>query len=229
MKKFFALTALLLSANVCMPAAAQTHLTVGLLDLSPEKQQLFRQTLAQLKNKISGHQCALVHTGEAGASNGNLLDASYTHYLLIQCTHPLLSNTRNLEVFRNLKTLSQSFALLEGRSDNPFAAPGDGGERLYVLKIGRYNNSNPEQRQVDLAAANRLAAQRSPTFHNTAFYYVDTAVGMERPDEVTILYYNSAEAARTFRNKNRDVLSRIAQFNKDHLVSFSYVNIPPAR
>ena len=53
---------------------------------------------------------------------------------------------------------------------------------------------------------------------------VPDQVGFFETDDVTVLYYDSPDDAKAFREQNPDLMERIGAFNKTHVTDFVYVN-----
>ena len=102
-------------------------------------------------------------------------------------------------------------------------------DRSYVIKLSRYNDSAPEDRDRDVAAINMEAASRANGFRNEAVIAVTRTSGVDELDEVTLLYYESPAQGKAFREANGDLLKRIGAFNEAHLVDYVYMNASAER
>ncbi len=61
-------------------------------------------------------------------------------------------------------------------------------------------------------------------YTNEAVMSVDRALGIPRPDDVTVLYYRLATDGKKFRDQNPAIMKRIGEFNKAHVDGFVYIN-----
>lgn len=216
---------LIMTLLVTMKAEAESTLLLGLLDITDGQEQLYLSDLDSLERNLKKKRCKLAREGQVLKSAGNLLSQKVKRFFLFQCRRDLIAKPKNIAFFAFQKDEYRNLILLEGRVDKvDFPSNEKMTDRLYVIKLGKYNNLDPLSRSADLTAVNDLAATRSPSFENEAFFFVDSAFGIERPDEVTFLYYPNPEAAQQFRSENTDILKRIGKFNSDHLKGFNYIN-----
>jgi len=96
-------------------------------------------------------------------------------------------------------------------------------ERQYVLKLEYYNNADVDVRNAGLMALDAKASQREGVWTTESFLQVHGASGITTPDEVAILYYDTAEIAGNFRDANPDILEDVSAFNDAHLTGFAYL------
>ena len=68
-----------------------------------------------------------------------------------------------------------------------------------------------------------MASDRPDTWQDEAFIHGAREIGMEMPDEVVVLHYDDPVQGQRFHDANPDVLQEIGAFNRDHLVTFTYV------
>ena len=99
--------------------------------------------------------------------------------------------------------------------------------RQYILKISHYNNQDPAGRNADLEHLGKVVEPVADKYHNEMFLEVHRASGMQTPDEVVAIYYDTPEAGDRFREKNQAILEKIGAFNKKHLKSFTYLVAQP--
>ena len=211
--------------GVAMTANAKATLVLGLLDIAEGQDSSYVESLDYLERGLEKRRCKLVREGQVASSNGELLAQKFKRFFLIHCRQSLIGDPENLGLFEFPGVEHQDLMLLEGRTDDvKFPSNRVVQNRLYIIKVGRYNNADPTTRYLELDAINEMAGSRSPTFKSEAFFFVDTAYGVERPDEVTVIYYPDPAAAQQFRSNNGDVLNRIGKFNSDHLSGFNYLN-----
>ncbi|NIZ60666.1 hypothetical protein DL239_06710 [Sedimentitalea sp. CY04] len=163
--------------------------------------------------------CSVYRSGPVFAQQGSLKVEEPTNYAVLTCDSPVLANPDARA------HLDGTVAVFEGDlSVFPAASDTTGlGERQYILKLGYYNNSDINQRDADLATLGSIADQRDGHWTNEAFLNVDDAMGMATPDEVVVIYYDTAEQATAFRDNNQDILEQVGTFNRAHLTGFAYL------
>jgi hypothetical protein len=151
-------------------------------------------------------------------------------FLLLQCETPLLRDRAGRAALQPLRGNVTEWVVAEGDLMllDGFSAQIDP-DRAYVLKLSRYNNSDPDGRDHDLSALGRDAASRAHAYRNEAVIAVSRAWGMVTPDEVTVLYYESPAEGKIFREHNGDLMKKIGQFNEAHLADYVYLNGSVAR
>lgn len=169
--------------------------------------------------------CDMRRVGSTLAVQGNYKINANDNFFVLQCTGTVLGHKNAPKLLQSLSREAVDIILLEGPllTATPKALTVSGVSKSYILKIADYNNLTPAKRQSDLIALNTLAQTRADHFNGEAFIRVQDAYGMERPDEVSIINYASAEKAEQFRKNNPDMLEAIGEFNTKHLTQFSYI------
>ena len=163
--------------------------------------------------------CSIYRSGPVFDQQGSIKVEEPTSFAVLTCDNPVLANPDDRA------HLDGTVAVFEGDL-SVFSAASDTaglGERQYILKLGYYNNNDINQRDADLATLGSIAEQRDGHWTNEAFLNVDDAMGMATPDEVVVIYYDTADQATAFRDNNQDILEKVGAFNRAHLTGFSYL------
>ncbi len=213
--------AIALAGLLAAPALANE---VGLLGLYEAGDA---SALAELESGLSQHGCSLRREGAVLDANGPLELPAAERFVLLECHMSLLASGMGSSA---LQPLGADVVWLEGAltGSSGLSAPTEPG-RSYLIKLSRYNDSAPEDRDRDVAAINMEAATRPNGFRNEAVIAVTRTSGVDALDEVTLLYYESAAQGKAFREANGDLLKRIGAFNKAHLVDYVYMNASAER
>lgn len=184
----------------------------------------FDSAILAFSRDIESRGCVVRRVGTIGGQNGNMEIAAPNRFLVLDCATPMLRRAETRAVFKILDGATDRMALLEGEAETfpaeQSATPA--AERAYVLKLSRYTNKDPDGRDRDLADIRAVAAGRADRWRREVFLTVSHAVGMETPDEVAVIYYDSPEQGARFRKTNPDVLKSIGKFNKKHLSGYIY-------
>lgn len=199
------------------PALAET----GLLILSPQPITLPLETPAAL----DALGCSVWRHGRVGASRGELSLGDATHFALTSCETDQTTTAEGRAALRYSLGLPESAVLIEGPYRNKEAHPAamtETAERYYVLKIGRFNNSDPDARQAGHADFMATAAQRPHAFSIAATIDVDWATGMPTPDTVEVFYYDDYAESRAFVTVNDDIITASDAFNAAHFDAYVY-------
>ena len=211
------------------PASAAAE-PVGLLALYRVEDSMgYAQVLEQLGADLAAQGCAIRREGAISGANGPMTLPTADRFLILGCETALLEDRASRAALQPLRRAVAELVIAEGKlvlfEDSPRIDP----ERAYVLKISRYNNTDPDARDRDLSALSRDASGRAHAYRNEAVIAVSRAWGMVTPDEVTVLYYKSSAEGEAFRQGNGDLMKKIGQFNEDHLLDYSYLNGSAAR
>lgn len=214
-----------ISVTPALPSAAAEASPIGVLGLFTAKNgAAFEAALAPFAIDISGFGCAIRRSGSILAQDGDMDIAEPNRFVVLDCAAPLLSQAETRAVFKSLNAVAEQVALLEGAAEN-FPAEQSASaiaRRDYILKLSRYTNKDPDGRDRDLMGLRAAAAQRADHWRREVFLTVFHAVGMETPDEVAILYYDTPEQGERFRASNPDILNSVGAFNKKHLSGYVY-------
>ena len=220
---------LILKTQLCVFVVA-TQLAAGSVEAAQEvgvlamykvsDSEKFDRAVKRLHSSVIEHGCRIRREGELSGTRGSLPLPDLDRFLLLQCETSMHSGRANME-FESLEPHTSEQVLLSGPSIFTDDVS-DVSKRSYVIKLSQFNNKAPVERDQDLASLGTDAASRPHAFRNETVIDVDHTVGIPAPDDVTVLYYRSPEDAKAFRENNKDILSRIGEFNKLHVESFVY-------
>lgn len=171
--------------------------------------------------------CTIQRSGAIVAMQGKLSVplTQPDQFVVLSCEQSIMADSERRTTIASLSTGAETIALFEGELTNfedPANAQG-ASDRQYILKLGYYNNVDIDARNAGLMALNKKAAGREGVWITESFLQVHSASGVATPDEVVILYYDSADIASDFRDENQDILEDITVFNNAHLNGFSYL------
>lgn len=200
--------------------------SVGVFGLFESKSEHIQSKFIQdLKHKTQHLGCSLRREGKIIATQGNYDIPDINGFFLMECKVDFLGNKNNQTVIDGLKHSVENLALLEGPVSQfgRFGLVELGNNNSYIFKLSDYNNISPQRRNSDLKTLDSIVKTRNDRYNTEAFVRVQEAYGMKRPDEVVVLYYESAESGDRFRGDNNDIMKLIGKFNKDHLIHSSYL------
>lgn len=176
---------------------------------------------------LSDLGCNVQRSGAIVAMQGKLARplTQPDQFVVLTCQQSIMGDAERRASVGSLSNGGEIIALFEGAlSDLEGLAPAqEAYARQYVLKLGYYNNADIDARDADLAALDAKASERDGVWSTESFLQVHSASGVATPDEVVVLYYDSAEVAGSFRDDNQDILEDITAFNTEHLDGFSYL------
>ncbi|MBL4759184.1 MAG: hypothetical protein JKY32_16640 [Rhizobiales bacterium] len=201
-------------------AGAATAQQIGVVGLYQNGQSLNNTAISDLG-------CVVQRNGAIVAMQG-MLSPSLTQpdqFIVLACEQSVLENSERRAVLAGLFAGGEPIALFEGALTDfevPATTP-DVAERQYILKLGYYNNIDIDARNAGLTALGAKASQREGHWGNESFLQVHRASGIATPDEVVILYYETAEIGDKFRDSNPDILEEVTAFNAAHLNGFVYL------
>ena len=221
--------ALISTASICVLLSQSAHAqSVGVFGLfESKKESVQRKSIEQLEIQATSMGCALRREGKILATQGDYDIPAVNGFFLLECESSFLQKDRSQAVIKKFKHSTEYLALIEGPV-NQFGSLGlakSGSSNSYIFKLSEYNNITPKRRNTDLMKLDHLVKTRIDRYKAEAFVRVTDAFGMKRPDEVVVIYYDSAESGERFRgnDKNSDIMGLIGKFNKEHLTQASYL------
>ncbi len=207
-----------------LSAQAQSVNLVGMFQ-TPNT-QTHSETISQLEQDANSQDCHLLREGKTLGAQGSYALQPHDSFFVLKCSQALLNQTRAQPLIEHLNQNTNNLILLEGKDNQRSGGnlTANGTQRSYIFKLSNYNNRSPKQRDVDLMQL--TTGSKKPKYHyvTEASIRIDEAYGMERPDKLTIMYYQSADDGKKFRHNNPDLMKKIGQFNQDHLTQFSYIS-----
>lgn len=175
-----------------------------------------------LSSSLTVAGCHVLRQGAILAEDGDIDLDQPAHFLLAHCSEPVLSNSKNRDLFEELAGPDGSLALFEGLPVDLPPLTEDAAARQYILKVSYYNNENLSDRYDDLNTIRAQVRSSQDMYHNEAEVLITRAQGIPTPDAIDVIYYDTFEAGDNFRNGNPDILSLIGDFNDDHVETFIY-------
>lgn len=169
--------------------------------------------------------CQLRREGPVTESFGNLKLPAANRFFLFACDSALLEQSNSTKITDTLNAQVNNLILLEGPlpSEAVKAITEQGSEHSYFFKFSHYKAANKEQRNKDLKTLSTLAAQRPLHFKTEANIAISHSYGIEKPDELTVVYYQTKGDGKKYRSQNPDILEKIGAFNLQYLTKFSYI------
>ena len=176
--------------------------------------------------ELAGQGCNVWRRGAVTVTDGKLDAGSPDRFVLFDCSASILANAEGRAALKPILSDGKTARAVEGPivfRNTDEAGDAAQKERDYIFKISSFNNIDPDGRARDLNGVNALASARADVWKVEAVVSVATAIGMDRPDVVTVIYYDDPQQGARFRKENKDILKEIGQFNKTHLNEFIYV------
>lgn len=212
------MTLALTSSILCGGAASAAE--IGVVGLYQNGAQLNEAAATDLG-------CVVQRTGSIVAMQGKLSPelTQPDQFVVLACEQSILGDTDRRAALAALANGSEPVGLFEGALTD-FEELGNAQEasgRQYVLKLGYYNNADIDARNAALMALDAKASERDGVWTTESFLQVHTASGIATPDEVVVIYYDSAAIAGGFRDDNPDILEDVTAFNMEHLTDFIYL------
>ena len=200
--------------------------TIGILGLfQATNKSAVRSAVEQLEKDSVANECVLRREGMIINDQGTYELGALDSFILIECERSLLSNGKFPSLLKRINAAGNNSKFLEGPINQfghlGLSEPGAG--RSYIIKLSDYNNISPQQRETELLSLSAAVGHVKDHYNAEASIHVVNAQGMSRPDDVTVIYYNSSESGNKFRENNPDYMTRISHFNEKHLRRFSYL------
>ncbi|MBV1911396.1 MAG: hypothetical protein KUG78_19040 [Kangiellaceae bacterium] len=204
-------------------AKAETSALFGVFQ--SDSDQNYQKTISRLENLVKKQGCTLRREGKIMGSQGNYKLPPVNQFFLLKCNMNVLANKLASSWIEQLQSTTKNLVILEGAFLNleQSSITGSGTSRSYIFKLSDYNNIDPSQRTEDLIELGEMVETREHKYTTEAFVRVNNAFGMNRPDELVVIHYDSKEDGEKFRLNNADILSNIGEFNQAHLTQFSYL------
>lgn len=186
---------------------------------------LFKKAGTLNINAVKKLGCVVFRAGKIVAQQGNSKVKQPDQFIIMSCEQPLLHAAKYRQELNDLYAGAQMIAVLEGpltKFDNA-NSQSQPAERQYILKLGYYNNIDVARRADDLLALNKKVVSLEGHWTTEGFVGVNHAMGIPTPDELVIIYYDTAEIGEQFRDNNKDILGDVGAFNDAHLTKYSYL------
>jgi hypothetical protein len=183
---------------------------------------MFGQGAGKVQLHESATGCTITRQGDIVKRQGNLDLPEVARFAILGCENEQLGQKGYAE---ELFVEADPLILVEGglKALSGQAPAADVGQRSYIIKLSHYNNADPQARDADFKAIGKAVAPLDEKYHPELFVAVRRAVGMQTPDELAVIYYDSPEAGSRFRETNQAILEMVGAFNKSHMKSFVYL------
>lgn len=184
----------------------------------------YKRLLGGLERELGERECRISLEGPVMAEQGDIGVRRPNRFIHLSCKRPLLRDRAGRAVVLKLRSAAANLIALEGPLTLQAGAQVTSPRRArsYIFKVSHYNNTDINRREDDLSALNRIAEKRPDRYRTQSEIAVTHAIGMARPDEVVILFYDSPAQGKRFRKANPKLLKRIGAFNKRHLTKAVY-------
>jgi len=198
---------------------------VSIFGMFQAKNNTHSKIISQLEQELKALGCTVLREGKSFGGQGNYQLQPTNSFFVLKCEQSLLAQKPAQALITTLNNETHNLVLLEGldSQSNEFSSTDTGNNRSYIFKLSDYNNTSPARRNLDLAQLNTSAKSVEHHYMTEAFIRIHDAYGMERPDELVVIYYNSAKDGQKFRDNNPELMEKIGRFNQDHLTRFSYI------
>ncbi|NOX91169.1 MAG: hypothetical protein GXP18_01565 [Gammaproteobacteria bacterium] len=158
----------------------------------------------------------------AGAGKGPLETGTPNRAIITYCDTPnAFSALGKDEAYLKIKPMmlqsTSGFSFISGKSVYSETSGSRVEDRLYVIKISRFND---KPHQTELQRMKPMLALYG--FHAENIIVADHAHGIESPDEIAIFYFDQSELQKELY-KDNTVMSAIDNFNKTYTDSFVYL------
>ncbi len=216
--KTFAIATATLMLMVASDALARQIGVIGLYEATkPANISIDMKETGALGCQLRRAGMIIDEQGDIGIDQPNI-------FVFLACDDSILADTAKRHALNGLVSMGKAVAVLEGALvDMP--SPSDNKEisnRQYVLKVSHYNNLDTDARERDLDLLTKEAELRPDAYAAESFIAVNRALGMQTPDEVVVLFYDTPEQGDRFRKNNPDVMGKVDNFNKSHLDEHIY-------
>jgi len=157
-----------------------------------------------------------------GAGNGPLEVGSPNRAIITYCNSPnAFADFANNEEYLKIKPMmmrsTSGFSFISGKSLYAETSSSHVEDRLYVIKISRFNNK-PHQAELQ-----RINPMLSPYgFHAENIIAADHAHGIDNPSEIGIFYFDQSALQKKLY-KDSSVMKAIEDFNKTYTDGFVYL------
>ena len=215
MKKIAITMALL----VPLSAQAGTGLFVGLPAVG---QAPLAEWEAKAAPAFANAGCSLRRSGRFSGSLGPLEWPDLDQFRLFECNGSVLPDLQALGTEQMLSRRSSQPVLIEGEL-NLTNAPEPPRAAEYILKVSHYKETDSTARDKHLKELNASVSGLTGVWNTEGALMPSIASGAIRPDELTIIYYESPESAEVFRDTHPEALESVGRFNNAHVTSFTYL------
>lgn len=208
---------------IALLASTQAHAETALyLSIPSVSDATLSSWDAEISSVFSGAGCELQRSGDVNQAQGPLAWPESEMFRLYQCNESVLDALVEAGVSEKLSVGSKQPVIAEGDFIK-LEAPMPPAAAQYIIKVSYFNNLDGALRNKDLAALDASVSLEQGVWHTEGVLIPTKTVGTIRPDELTFLYYDSAEIAGRFRDDHPEILEKVGMFNGAHLTSFVYL------
>lgn len=218
-----------------LPKAIAASLAIGLAVQLPAMSHetgvlaLYDSTATQTERNsalLEEVGCRVWRTGTASVL-GSMELGEIDRFLFAECDSGLLEREDVRSRLQSQFRVNGNGLVFEGhfvRKEAQFASYEIARSRGYLAKISRFNNLHAT-RMSEEDAIDLEGASRKEPWHSEARIRVRNAIGIQTPDEVGLIYYESKQAMSDMRDNSPDLVDAIGAFNDRHLIEAAYFYI----
>ncbi len=223
LRNYLLISIVLCSLSVIQTAKADASGVLGIFKLNDNSNYL--KIINKLEYQVEKLNCTLRREGEILGMQGEYDLEPINHFFLLECESKVLTKKLDEIWISQLNKNTTNLSLLEGAflTLDKKSMGSSGIKRAYILKLSKYRKLISKQRISDLSEIDELVKSREHKYTTEAYFQINDHFGVEQPDEVVVIHYDSQEAGNLFRSRNEDILTKIGEFNKEHLVQFKYL------
>lgn len=208
---------------VALLASSQAHAETALyLSIPSVSEATLSSWDAEVSPIFTGAGCKLHRSGNIVGAQGPLAWPENDTFSLYRCNESVLDALVEAGVSEKLSVGSKQPVIAEGDFIK-LEAPTPPATAQYIIKVSYFNDLDGTSRNRDLAALGASVSSEEDVWRTEGVLTPTKTVGTIRPDELTFLYYDSAEIANRFRDNHPEILEKVGIFNGAHLTSFVYL------
>lgn len=165
--------------------------------------------------------CDVVRKGTIGGANGPFKVGAADRFAVATCPPGYLGT--HLDKIATAADTAGAGRVMTGEFSSLRTASG-GADAAYIMKLSYFDTAKTaEDRQEALNQLNTDAFGRDGAWTIDASLQVEYAVGLEAPDSIDVIYYESPEVGADFRKNNGDIMGRVGAFNKTFVTTYTYL------
>ena len=175
-------------------------------------------------SSIDNLNCEVVRYGNIFQEQGNIDIDNPNKFFTMKCAKSIFQSSSGSSFIEKLREVVETTYLIEGDILPYEIDPSDSemSKRAYIVKVSYFNNNTPLKRLDDLKTIRSETLKVKDRYKREMFIEGQRAFGLETPDEVALLYYDTPQHGERFRENNPKLMKLIGDFNSNHLNDHSY-------